>query len=179
MRFGPIPSQDRVDAFQKKLKLVFAVFAFVAAFPFLTQAGLELAARRGFSSVSGTVDSIQSYSDTSPDQSVPWLRALVHQNIGVPVTYHYTVDQQTYTGQDTVSSNRSPSKRAVSTYAVTKGQTRTILVSKNNPSISRIPRPVAYPSAVGVALSLVGLFLVWMRNDKTPHYYDSRAYTQN
>lgn len=176
MRFATPPSQERIDAFQKKLKLVFAILAFLGAFIVLSQASLELWARRGFEGVPGIVDSIIRWNATSTDSAV---HDFFYQDVGALTQYRYTIASTTYTGQDIVSSNRLPTKRTVAAPAVAKGQVRTILVSRSNFAISRFPRPVAYPLFVGLALLAVGLFLVCMRNDKTPHYYDSRAYTQN
>jgi hypothetical protein len=171
MRFATPPSQDRIDAFQKKLKIMVACLLFVVAMVFLLQASFELWARRGFLTVSGTVDAIVRYDAVWPEDRGVMVSDFFHQNLGSLVDYHYVIGSMTYTGRDTVSNNRPPSNRAVASPAVKKGEVRDVFVSSVDPKISRLPRPLAYPLIVGGALFLVGLFLFLMRNDKTPPYY--------
>lgn len=171
MHFAPLPSQDRVNAFQKKLKLTISGLVLCVSFLFLSQAVLELFARQGFSPMSGTVHSIISYHNTFPGQKGVWTSNFFHQNFGTSIEYQYIAGSATYVGRDTISNNHPPSKRATPAFGVKKGDVLEVLVSNADPEVSRLPRPFAYPLGVGGLLFLTSVYLFAMRNDKTPPYY--------
>ena len=171
MRFATPPSQDRIDAFQAKFKMVGAGVLVLIALVFLTQAALEIVARRGFSMSSGTVNQVIRYDVVFPEGAGRQIRDFFYQNFGAQIEYRYQVGSNSYVGRDTVSNNRAPSKQAVSRSAVKKEDVLPLLISDADPKKSRLPRPLAYPLEVGIPLFLLGAFLFSMRNDKTPPYY--------